>query len=98
MACTYNYKTRQVTFDFHLVRYGEICNLQRVQARVGGYGCQHCPLCAGTEHDITATINDWQESFIRCKHPLAKDSKDSGKLKRILSEEFERRALDALCN
>lgn len=97
MACTYDYKTGQITFDFHIVRYGEICNLQCVQARVGGYGCLHCPFCYGTEHVPQATFyDDPLESFIRCKHPGAKDSKDSWKLKNYLCKKIETEALGAL--
>lgn len=96
MACTYNYKTRQVTFDFHLVRYGEICNLQRVQARVGGHGCLRCPFYDGTKDRLRATVYDLSESFVRCKHPGAKDSKDSWKLKNYLCKKIETKALGAL--
>lgn len=89
MAATYNYMTAQVTFDFHLIKKDEICELQKVQARVGAYGCSHCPHFGGVMHGACY-------SYIKCKHSNAKDSKDSQELKNKLESQLEINALSAL--
>lgn len=89
MSTIYNYRTAQVTFDFHLIRKDEICELQKVQARAGAYGCSHCPHFGGLMHDAC-------RSYIKCKHSNANDSKDSQELKSKLKEQLEINAMSVL--
>ena len=89
MAATYDYRTAQVTFDFHLIQKDEICELQKVQARVGAYGCSHCPHFGGVMHDAC-------RSYIKCKHPKAADAKDGQVLKSKLESQLEINAMSVL--
>ena len=90
MACTYNYETGKVTLDFHLVRYDEICELRGLKGKAGNQECHRCPFYGGSYSDMS-TI-DW-ESFVKCKHPDAKDSKGSWTAKSAVIEKFIEEAL-----
>lgn len=88
MACTYEYATGKITLDFHLVKYDEICELRGLKGKAGVEECHRCPFYGGTH-------SDWDEwkSFVKCKHPDAKDSDGSFGAKSEIYDEFEREAL-----
>jgi hypothetical protein len=88
MACTYNYETGKVTLDFHLVRYDEICELRGLKGRAGVEECHRCPFYGGSYCDWAK----W-ESFVKCKHPDAKDSEGSWTAKSDIIEKFIEEAL-----
>lgn len=91
MACTYNYETGKITLDFHLVKYGEICDLRGVKGKVGSYACRGCPFNKGSISDMGDPVN-W-DSFVKCKHPQAQDSESSRNLKCKIYEDFRNEAL-----
>lgn len=91
MACTYIYSTGEVTLDFHLVNYGEICTLRGIRGKVGAPGCLTCPYHNGSEMD------SFSQYYVKCKHPKAKDSEGSGSVKSRIRDRFILQALEALC-
>ena len=90
MASAYDYQTRAIHFDFHLVKFDEKCRLRGLPARVGGPGCMGCPFNDGVE--TSAFSRDY---FVRCKHKDAHDSDGSQTVMYYLKERFERQALAA---
>lgn len=90
MPCTYDYNTRKITLDFHLVAYNEICTLRGLKGKAGNQECNRCPFYGGSYSDMS-TI-DWN-SFVKCKHPDAKDSNGSQNVKYEICEKFELEAL-----
>lgn len=90
MACTYNYDTGKITLDFHLVKYDEICGLRGIKGKAGNQECHRCPFYGGSYSDMS-TI-DW-DSFVKCKHPEAKDSEGSWTAKYDICEKFREEAL-----
>ena len=90
MACTYDYNTRKITLDFHLVAYDEICTLRGLKGKAGNQECHRCPFYDGSYSNMR-TI-DW-DSFVKCKHPDAKDSNGSQNVKYEICEKFELEAL-----
>ena len=100
MAVTYDYETGRMTRDFHFVRYGEICRLSGLPAYVGGNRCKHCPCNDGYVDSCSFGVEHWQDfdgSYIRCKHSEAKDSENIGDLLRAYYDFIQHRALCALC-
>ena len=91
MACTYNYETGKMEFDFHLVKYGEICTLRGLKGKVGVPECHRCPFYGGSYSDKNDPI-DWV-SFVKCKHTEAKDSNGSGDVWWEIREKFREEAL-----
>lgn len=90
MACTYNYETGEMKFDFHLVAYGEICELRGMKGKVGNSECHRCPCYGGSYSDMRSI--DW-DSWVKCKHPDAKDSENSRDAMYVLREKFREEAL-----
>lgn len=90
MACTYNYYTGKITLDFHLVAYGEICELRGMKGKAGNQECHRCPLYGGTYTDMGRF--EW-ESFVKCKHKDAKNSKSSLSAMYDIKEKFREEAL-----
>lgn len=90
MACTYNYETGEITLDFHLVAYNEICTLRGLKGKSGNSECHRCPFYGGSYTDINSI--EW-DSFVKCKHPDAKDSNGSLKVKHEIYEKFKEKAL-----
>ena len=90
MACTYDYSTRKVTLDFHLMKYGEVCLLRgkSFATRVGSVGCSMCIYNNGSE-----TMAHYMDYFVKCKHPEAKDSEGCGDLKSCIYDRVELMAL-----
>ena len=94
MAMTYDYQTGKITRDWHLVKHDEICRLRDVPARVGAYGCEHCPFNKGIEIDWSAhNIED--QFYTKCIHKDAKDSEGSGAIIRQIIDKFEYEAMCA---
>ncbi|MBP5455329.1 MAG: hypothetical protein J6Y37_02415 [Paludibacteraceae bacterium] len=74
---TYDYKTGKVERDFKFKRYGEICTLRGLIARIGGHSCLRCPFYAGTVNlpmftgfCLTAT----KDNYVKCMNDDAMDS------------------------
>lgn len=72
MSCTYDYETGKITIDFHLMKWGEICDLKGIKGRIGAEGCRYCPFNGGYISDTSDPI-EWR-TFTKCKHENAKDS------------------------
>jgi hypothetical protein len=97
MASTYDYTTRQMTFDFHLVRKEEVCKLPySTPARVGAWSCQHCRYNGGSLTDWNAHDIHAINSYVKCKHPDAVNSEDTESVWWRIHEDFEHEALCAL--
>lgn len=90
MPCTYDYNTRKITLDFHLVAYNEICTLRGLKGKTGNQECHRCPFYGGSYSDID-TID--LVSFVKCKHPDAKDSNGGLNAKYEIRKNFEQEAL-----
>ena len=90
MACTYNYETGKITLDFHLVAYNEICTLRGLKGKAGNSECHRCSFYGGSYTDMSSI--DW-DSFVKCKHPDAKDSNGSLHVKHEIYEKFKEEAL-----
>ena len=90
MACTYNYETGKVTLDFHLVAYNEICTLRGLKGKAGNSECNRCPFYGGSYSDMSSIDLD---SFVKCKHPDAKDSEGSWAAKSKIYDDCEIQAL-----
>ena len=90
MACTYNYETGKITLDFHLIAYNEICTLRGLKGKAGNSECHRCPFYGGSYTDMR-TI-DW-DSWVKCKHPDAKDSENSRNAMYDIREKFIEEAL-----
>lgn len=90
MACTYEYDTGKITLDFHLVAYDEICSLRGMKGKVGNHECHLCPLYGGTYTDMNSI--DW-DSWVKCKHPDAQNSKNSLNAMYEIKEKFKEEAL-----
>lgn len=90
MACTYNYETGKITLDFHLIAYNEICTLRGLKGKAGNSECHRCPFYGGSYTDMNSI--EW-DSFVKCKHPDAKDSNGSLQVKHEIYEKFKEKAL-----
>ena len=100
MATTYDYNTRKIERDFHFVQYDEKCKRGGLPAKVGNDWCRRCKYYDGSLHPSTLGFHYWgrfEESYVFCKHPEAKDSEGSGPAIRAFYERFEEKALCALC-
>ena len=94
MAMTYDYQTREITRDWHLIKHGERCRLRGLPAIVGAHGCEHCPFNKGTEIDWSAhNIED--QFYTKCINKDAKDSEGSGEIIRQIIDKFEDEAMCA---
>lgn len=100
MAATYDYNNRQITRDFHFVEYDEKCRRMPLPAKAGNDWCRRCPHNAGSVHPSSFGFEYWgwfEKSYVKCKHPEAKDSEDSNGAIRAFHEALEHAALCALC-
>lgn len=100
MATTYNYQTRQIQKDFSFVEYGNICRLADLPCKAGSKWClQYCNHHVGEIHpwSFIAIGFRFNESYVFCKHPEAKDAESSMEAKRAYYEKVEQEALCALC-
>lgn len=93
MGATYNYQTGKMTRDFKFVEQGDACRLSSLPARVGSEWCRkYCNHFDGIWSRFRGPA-----SYVRCKHPEAKDSEGCGEAIRTFYEELEHEALCALC-
>lgn len=92
---TYDYQTRHMTLDFHMVRAGSKCHLRGLPAKVGEHGCKHCPYHKGSASNFRELVHDglW---FVKCSHPQATDSAECSTVRREIFERLEQSALAAL--
>lgn len=105
MASTYDYKTGQITTDFHLVAWDEKCKGSGLPCYAGSDRCTRvCPYCKGTLHSWDVHIlHTWMSgrldnSYVMCGHPNKKDS-DTEDIKfawYVFYEKFKHQALCAL--
>lgn len=100
MSTTYSYDNRQIERDFHFVEYGEKCKGSGLPAKAGNDRCKQCKYNGGAIYPTSFGFHYWnwfESSYVRCKHPEAKDSEGSEMVRHAFYEYFEKQALCALC-
>lgn len=100
MATTYCYDNRHIERDFHFVEYGEKCKRGGLPAKAGNDWCKRCKYNGGAVYPSSFGVEYWRwfdNSYVKCKHPEAKDSEGSDGVRRAFYEFFEHQALCALC-
>lgn len=90
MGATYYYQTGKMTRDFQFVEQGNACRLSSLPVRVGSEWCRkYCNHFEGTWVAFGVPA-----SYVRCKHPDAKDSEGCGEAIRLFYEQLQ---LEAFC-
>lgn len=89
----YEYQTGKITREEKILKAEVKCPLAFLPCRVGSEWCMcNCPHYFGKVY-LKGTF----ERYILCKHPDAKDTYDNRAVLDQLYEDFETRALEALC-
>ena len=101
MAATYDYRTGQITTDFHFVVWDEKCQGSGLPCYAGSGRCINvCPHCKGTLHawSYQSMYHRLDNSYVMCGHPDKKDSEteDIRLAWHIFYEKFKHQALCAL--
>lgn len=90
----YNYQTRKIIRTEKILKAEEKCSLAFLPCRVGSQWC----MCNCPHYYEKAYLKGTFERYILCKHPDAKDNFDNPAIVDQIYEEFETRALEALCS
>lgn len=95
MSATYDYSTRHIKRDFHFIEVDSICHNRITPTRVGGIGCGMCPFNKGRVNMLgIKMIRHFDDpDYIKCNHPEAKDSENSGEVVWHWNQWFEDMAL-----
>lgn len=99
MAATYDYRTGQITTDFHLIVWDEKCRGSGLPCYAGSDRCTRvCPYCRGTLHawDVQSMYHHLDDSYVMCGHPDKKDS-DTEEIRFAWHTFYERFKYQALC-
>lgn len=97
---TYNYQTRQIEIDFHFVEWDTKCKGSGLPCKAGSERCVKCQYFAGSIHPWSFRVEHYgrlEESYVKCKHPEAKDSEGCATARHLFCEALEDAALCALC-
>lgn len=89
----YEYQTRKITREEKILKAEVKCTLALLPCKVGSSWCQ-----CNCQHFIKSVyLKGTFERYVLCNHPYAKDNIDNRAILDQIYEEFETKALEALC-